>query len=317
MRKSTCRETWTSLAQRWTDFGYLMNGFSLVFLNFLIRVTANLDSELPDADRRGVSNNLKSWRSANTARTAERMRHGAHAGKAARHTQGAAKASVGLILDPCEWFVRFGTRKSLHVAEQARGARSPTRFLRPSGFLSDNRRVKKNSLSKIRVAGLWVRGKQILLEATVGTQLWGIPGGRLENGETIESGCVREFKEELGVEMRCRSLAIVAEQWRMAPHFCHELAFYFRVSPRFPEKVDVDHLRSREKEIEFRWFRLDELDEIHFVPKALVPLLQGLKKSGVVCCSSSYQEAKVISNRPRRSCGPMFEISQGLGQREP
>ena len=42
---------------------------------------------------------------------------------------------------------------------------------------------------------------EILLEKRKDCNLWGIPGGRIEPGESITEGCKREFLEETGLEI--------------------------------------------------------------------------------------------------------------------
>ena len=42
---------------------------------------------------------------------------------------------------------------------------------------------------------------EILLEKRRDCNLWGIPGGRIEPGESITEGCKREFLEETGLEI--------------------------------------------------------------------------------------------------------------------
>ena len=42
---------------------------------------------------------------------------------------------------------------------------------------------------------------EILLEKRKDCNLWGIPGGKIEPGESITEGCKREFLEETGLEI--------------------------------------------------------------------------------------------------------------------
>jgi len=63
---------------------------------------------------------------------------------------------------------------------------------------------------RLRGAGLWVDG-HILMESTRGHDLWGVVGGGVEAGESADQACEREFREEVGVDVRCQRLAIVAD----------------------------------------------------------------------------------------------------------
>jgi 8-oxo-dGTP pyrophosphatase MutT (NUDIX family) len=59
---------------------------------------------------------------------------------------------------------------------------------------------------QIRVAGILLSDGAILLESLADREVWGLPGGGLERGETLEEGCRREFREELGREVRCEGM---------------------------------------------------------------------------------------------------------------
>jgi 8-oxo-dGTP pyrophosphatase MutT (NUDIX family) len=90
-------------------------------------------------------------------------------------------------------------------------------------------------ITRHRVAGLLVVDGAILLEATVGTELWGVPGGRLEDDESLIDGCRRELVEEIGIAVVCDSLAIVHESfWNDRGRIVREYGFYFRVTPETP-----------------------------------------------------------------------------------
>ncbi|WEA89461.1 NUDIX domain-containing protein (plasmid) [Lactobacillus gasseri] len=47
---------------------------------------------------------------------------------------------------------------------------------------------------------------EILLQKRSDFKAWGLPGGALEFGETAEEACIREFKEETGIQVAIKSL---------------------------------------------------------------------------------------------------------------
>jgi len=47
--------------------------------------------------------------------------------------------------------------------------------------------------------GLLLRGNQVLLQRRKDNGLWGIPGGSLEPGESLEEAAIRETYEEVGL----------------------------------------------------------------------------------------------------------------------
>ena len=122
----------------------------------------------------------------------------------------------------------------------------------------------------MRVAGIWIAERQILLESLVELDLWGIPGGTLEPEETIEAGCIREYKEEIGIDIQCHSLAIVHENfWDDDDVPIREYGFYFIVAAKEPSIVAPLPVESLEGGMKFRWFPLDDLLELNFVPEGV------------------------------------------------
>lgn len=118
----------------------------------------------------------------------------------------------------------------------------------------------------IRTAGIWIADEQILLESLADKEVWGIPGGGLEDGETVEQGCIREYREETGLDMVCRRLAIVHEYFGTE---VLEYGFYFTVEPRDRGIHAPLRVTSLESQLKFEWFSLSDILTLRFVPRAL------------------------------------------------
>ena len=63
--------------------------------------------------------------------------------------------------------------------------------------------MNQDHLFTVRVTGILVEDNQILLvqQKLSEKRNWSLPGGKLERGETIEQGLIREMKEETGLDV--------------------------------------------------------------------------------------------------------------------
>lgn len=66
---------------------------------------------------------------------------------------------------------------------------------------------------QIRVTGVLIEKGEILLvkQKVSKDRMWSLPGGRLEQGETIREGLQREFWEETGLEVQVQELLYLCD----------------------------------------------------------------------------------------------------------
>jgi ADP-ribose pyrophosphatase YjhB (NUDIX family) len=126
----------------------------------------------------------------------------------------------------------------------------------------------------LRAGAIVMEAGHVLLHRLEGDPFWALPGGRVEAGEECAQTIVREFKEELGLNVTCNELLSVGEnffEYEGEPH--HEIGLYFSVSlPAAAEVRDTgkSHIGIEEnKRLEFGWFTGDALRELDFRPAAL------------------------------------------------
>jgi 8-oxo-dGTP pyrophosphatase MutT (NUDIX family) len=90
---------------------------------------------------------------------------------------------------------------------------------------------------------------------SIGRQIWELPAGSLDPGETAESAARRECEEEIalvpGQVDRLRGVF-------PAPGFCDEELIYFRVSDLRPPAPDSPHRPDADEDIEPQVFTIGE-----------------------------------------------------------
>jgi A/G-specific adenine glycosylase len=133
-------------------------------------------------------------------------------------------------------------------------------------------RVQRRPLPHYDVAaGVIWRGAQLLISKRHTDDLlgglWELPGGRLEDGETLQECLVREVREELGIEISVGTLMMAIRH--AYTHFRVTLhVFQCRYLSGEPQALDC---------ADWRWVRPDELDDFAF-PAADRRILATLRK---------------------------------------
>ena len=118
---------------------------------------------------------------------------------------------------------------------------------------------------KVRVAAVIIDGTDILLikHRRRGRAYWTLPGGGLEEGETLQACLQREIKEETGLDVEPRGLLFVADVIPEGSSSGH------RVNLIFHSNIAGGDLTSGQSG------RIDEtLDRVEFVPLASIPTLE-------------------------------------------
>lgn len=121
----------------------------------------------------------------------------------------------------------------------------------------------------VRVGGILVKDGRLLAQND--GEAYAIPGGHLGFGETTEEALVREFREEMGMEVACQRLLWTEENfWHWGGRDAHNLNFYYLVQPVgdacLPRQGQAmwDH-----SSVSFHWLPVDELENVTIYPQFL------------------------------------------------
>ena len=92
----------------------------------------------------------------------------------------------------------------------------------------------------------------LLLKATYADCAWGLPGGGLDQGETVHEALIRECQEELGCEVLIEYLSGVYYHSAVNSH-----AFMFRCTLQSDQPINLSDEHS-----EYRWFDFEQLSAV-------------------------------------------------------
>ena len=131
-----------------------------------------------------------------------------------------------------------------------------------------------------RVAGICMQNGKVLLQKPTNDTAFAFPGGHVAFGETNAQTLLREFREEIGVDISVGDLKWVAEiffPW--GNKTCHQICLYYMVeitSDNIPLEgmfLGKEKLEGRNFDLEFHWGPVSELESIEVYPTNVVELM--------------------------------------------
>ena len=130
---------------------------------------------------------------------------------------------------------------------------------------------------KFRVCGILKVGNKYLTVKIGENNFYCLPGGHVELGEDTDTAILREMKEELGYEVKILKLASIVQNFFKTKDnkVFHELGYYYIVEPVNIHEVNLNNYTITENDkgklvnLEFKWFTLEELQNIKFLPEIL------------------------------------------------
>ncbi|WP_017186257.1 NUDIX hydrolase [Alkalibacillus haloalkaliphilus] len=141
----------------------------------------------------------------------------------------------------------------------------------------------KEGIFNYRVAGVLIHNGCVLLHKDKEDDFWALPGGRVEVTEEASKAVVREFKEEIDVDLLVERLL-----WSVESFFTHressyhEIGFYFKVQGIDKGKLPQQELffgHEGNKVLIYKWIPLDQLNDYTVEPSFLKEELKDLNSS--------------------------------------
>ncbi|WP_165898197.1 NUDIX hydrolase [Tumebacillus sp. BK434] len=132
-----------------------------------------------------------------------------------------------------------------------------------------------------RTAGVLIDEGYVLLHRLANGKYWFLPGGRVELGEDSKTALVREMQEEVGLDVEAgRLLWVVENYFQLDGQPFHEVGFYYELTFDKAHPIcqkDIEHHGDELGEtLHYKWFRLEDLDDVQLVPAFLKTKLQNI-----------------------------------------
>ncbi len=112
--------------------------------------------------------------------------------------------------------------------------------------------------AEVKVAGCYCscNGKMLFLKRHSQKpqgDTWGIPGGKIEDGETPRMAVIRETFEEVGLNIDDEALQMIAPLYCRLPHLDYVYYLFYKPFKTFPE-IEL----ALEEHTELRWVTFEE-----------------------------------------------------------
>lgn len=135
-----------------------------------------------------------------------------------------------------------------------------------------------------RVAGILIRDNKILLQKPLNEDGYAIPGGHVSFGEISENALIREFREEIGADIKVRRLLLVGENFfPWDDKLCQQICLYYLISLCDPTQIPLvgsfrayDEIINEQIDLEFSWLSLSQLNKIKLYPLNIIEHLLSL-----------------------------------------
>ena len=143
--------------------------------------------------------------------------------------------------------------------------------------------VKVNDINFVcRSCAVIRNGDKVLFQKRKNDKYYSLPGGKIEVLETVKDALKRELIEELGIEVEVKDIVSVVENFfEFNNEKVHQYIFSYEVKLLDDKYNNLDEFEGIEtlKEVIFKWFDIDELDEEFIKPNYLVKQLKSNEKS--------------------------------------
>jgi len=134
-----------------------------------------------------------------------------------------------------------------------------------------------NNICHFRVAGVLIRNGKVFLQKVEND--YALPGGHVNFGETSENALVREFKEEIGVDIFCDRLLWVEENfWKWGNKNAHGISFYYLISLKDNKDLPDDFagFSNDNNNVSLQWIPIETMQKLTIYPEFVKDKIESL-----------------------------------------
>ena len=135
--------------------------------------------------------------------------------------------------------------------------------------------TEKKFVKECLPRGILIKESSVLLVNKIGEPHHFLPGGRLNQGESLHHGLLREVREELNLPCQIKDYVGAIEHcFEDGVKVQYEISHFFIID--IPGMELSKELKSAEKELKFCWTKISDLDALDIRPPPVRNLLKAL-----------------------------------------
>ncbi len=136
-----------------------------------------------------------------------------------------------------------------------------------------------NKRFNCRVNGICIKDNKIFLSKLKTDKYWTFVGGKVEFDETTDNAILREYKEEVGVDLQIdKLLALIENFFELRGDSWHQYIFFYQLR----DDNNALEFFYGEREVEdnknaiYRWFDLGEIPDVPIKPDCSREILKNI-----------------------------------------
>ncbi len=131
-------------------------------------------------------------------------------------------------------------------------------------------------VEQVKVSAVFIecKGKYLFLRKAAPAHLvgkWGVPGGKVDEGETIEEAAKRELQEEIGIDVPSHAIKYLKPLYITTEYASFGFYIFALTLDEFPE------IKLSDEHDEYRWLEEEGVEQLDLMAGGLIPFKHVVK----------------------------------------